>query len=102
MRDTIARYQVEVSVFSSAAVSQPAARSGGDVLVELKDVNVSYHERKVSISGDLFPAARHSFLRCCKIQAGQCEQVKGGTFKVQTVRLQFSHVFVVWMTNHIM
>jgi len=87
MKDGIARYQAEVSAFSSAAVSQPVIKSDGDVLVELKDVNVSYHERKVSVSGLLpLPIARHKFLRYCKIQAGWYERVKGGIFKGQTVR----------------
>lgn len=53
MRDRIARYQAEVSA-SPAAVSQLQTRSDGEVLVELKDVNVSYHERKVSNSSFLF------------------------------------------------
>ena len=52
MKDRIARYQ-EASHFSSMAVSQPQIGSG-EVLVELKDVSVSYHERKVSISGFVF------------------------------------------------
>ena len=55
MKDRIARYQ-EASPFS-AAVSQPLIESGGEVLVELKDVNVSYHERKVSIYGFILPVA---------------------------------------------
>lgn len=49
MRDRIARYQAEVSALTSSAVSQPVVRNDGDILVELKDVNVSYYERKVSI-----------------------------------------------------
>jgi ABC-type molybdenum transport system ATPase subunit/photorepair protein PhrA len=53
MKDRIARYQAEVSA-SPAAVSQSQTRCDGEVLVELKDVNVSYHERKVSISTLLF------------------------------------------------
>ena len=85
MRDRIARYQAEVSALSSAAVSQPITRSDGDILVELKEVNVSYHERKVSISGLLLLVARHKSPRYCKIRAGWYEQVKGGTFKDQTV-----------------
>ena len=86
MRDRIDRYQAEVSTSSSTAVSQPAVRSDGDVLVELKDVNVSYYERKVDISGLSFPMTRHKFLRYCKIQTGRYGQAKGGTFKGQTVR----------------
>ena len=49
MRDKITRYQAKVSA-SPAAVSQLQTRGDGEVLVELKDVNVGYHERKVSIS----------------------------------------------------
>jgi len=54
MKDRIARYQAEVSVSSSTAVSQSLIRSDGEVLVELKDVNVNYHERKVSVFGFRF------------------------------------------------
>jgi hypothetical protein len=88
-----------VSALSSATVSQPVIRSDGDVLVELKDVNVSYHERKVSISDLLLPLARHKFLRCSKIQTGWYEQVKGGTFKDQTVCYDGFACVVVWMAN---
>ena len=49
MKDRIARYQ-EVSEFLSMAVPQPPIGSGNEILVELKDVSVSYHERKVSAS----------------------------------------------------
>ena len=53
MRDRIARYQAEVSA-SPAVVSQNQTKSDGEVFVELKDVSVSYHELKVSISNLLF------------------------------------------------
>ena len=46
VRDRISQYQAEASAFSSAAVSQPVIKNDGDVLVELKDVNVSYQDRK--------------------------------------------------------
>ena len=88
MRDRIAQYQAGVSD-SPAAVSQNQTRSDGEVLVELKDVSVSYHERKVSISNPLLPAVWYKFLRCYKTQTGQCEQVKGGTFKDQMVLKRF-------------
>lgn len=51
MKGVIARYRAEVSASSSMPVSQPPVRNDGDVLVELKGVSVSYHERKASISG---------------------------------------------------
>ena len=51
MKDRIDRYQEEASASSLEAVSQPLIRNDGELLVELKSVNVSYHERKVSISG---------------------------------------------------
>ena len=86
MRDRIARYQAEVSALTSSAVSQPVVRNDGDILVELKDVNVSYYERKVSILGLSFPIARHKFLRYCETQTGRYKQAKGGTFRGQTVR----------------
>ncbi|KAF9650289.1 P-loop containing nucleoside triphosphate hydrolase protein [Thelephora ganbajun] len=47
MKDRIARYQEGVSTSSSAGISQPPIKKDGEVLVELKDVNVSYHERKI-------------------------------------------------------
>ena len=53
MRDRITRYQAGVSA-SPAAISPNETKSDGEVLVELKDVNVSYHERKVSILSLLF------------------------------------------------
>ena len=56
MKDRIARYQ-EASQSSSVAASEPLIGSGGEVLVELKDVSVSYHERKVSTSGFALLAA---------------------------------------------
>ena len=102
MKDRIARYQAEVSASSSGAISQPLIRSDGDVLVELKDVNVSYHERKVSTLSLVFPVVRHKHPRSCKKRTGRYGQVKGGTFRGQMVRLtKVSCVFVVWMTNNI-
>ena len=85
IKNRIARYQEEMSASSSVAVSQPLIRSDGEVLVELNDVNVSYHERKVSISNFVFPTTKYKFLRCCKIRVGRYEQVKGGTSRDQTV-----------------
>lgn len=49
MKDRIAQYREGVAALSSVTISRPPVKSGGEVLVKLKDVNVSYHERKVSI-----------------------------------------------------
>lgn len=38
-----------MTALSSATISRPLVKGDGEVLVELKDVNVSYHERKVSV-----------------------------------------------------
>ena len=96
MKDRIVRYQEEVSASSSAAALQPLIRSSGEVLVELKDVSVSYHERKVSISSFVLPITRHKLLRCCKIRTGQSEQVKGGTSRDRTVCLKRIHIYYFW------
>ena len=90
MKDRIARYQ-EVSHFSSMGVSQPPIGTGGEVLVELKDVSVSYHERKVSTPGFVLLVQGQMFLRCCKTQTGRYGQVRGGIFRDQTVRFQRFH-----------
>jgi ABC-type molybdenum transport system ATPase subunit/photorepair protein PhrA len=85
MKKRIAQYQAEVSVLSSASIVRHS--TGGEVLVELKDVNVSYHERKASIPGFGLPITEHKFLRSCKTQTGQYGQMKGGTSRDQTVCL---------------
>ena len=91
MKDRIARYQ-EGSHFSSMGVSQPLIWSGGEVLVELKDVSVSYHERKVSISGFVLLVVGQIFFRCCETRTGRYEQVKGGISRGQTVCYQQLYV----------
>lgn len=48
MKGRIAKYQEGVPSSLSATALQPPVRITGEILVELKDVNVSYHERKVS------------------------------------------------------
>jgi hypothetical protein len=101
MKERIARYQAEMSVSSSAAVAQPSIRHDGEVLVELKDVNVSYHERKVSIPGFGLSITGHKFLRYCKTRAGRCVQVRGGTFRDQTVCLKQFHLFTFWVINRV-
>jgi len=90
MKDIIARYQ-EVSHSSSVAVSQPPIGSGNEVLVELKDVSVSYHERKVNTSGFLLLAVGQIFFRCCETRTGRYERVKGGIFRDQMVCFQRLH-----------
>ena len=92
MKDAIGRYQAEVSASSSMPVSQSLIRNDGEVLVQLKDVNVSYHERKASVSYVALSIAGHEFPRYYKIQTGQSERVKGGTFKDQTVCLSWSRL----------
>ena len=77
----------EVPASSSIPIPQPLIRNDGEVLVELKDVNVSYHERKVDILCLALPIAEHRFPRHYKIQTGQYERVEGGTFKDQMVCL---------------
>jgi len=90
MKDRIARCQ-EVSNFSSMAVSQPQIGSGNEILVELKDVSVSYHERKVSTSGVFLLVVGQMFFRCCETRTGRYERVKGGIFRDQTVCFQRFH-----------
>jgi hypothetical protein len=86
MKDRIARYQEGVAL-SSATISRPPVKTGGEVLVELKDVNVSYYERKVSVSHlDLLIASQY-LLRFCKIWIGRFARTKNGTSRDQTVRL---------------
>ena len=61
MKDRIARYQEEASASASATISRSLIKDDGEVLVELNDVNVSYHERKVSISGFFLQTTRLNF-----------------------------------------
>ena len=84
MKDRIARYQEEASASASATISRSLIKDDGEVLVELNDVNVSYHERKVSISG-FFVDNEAKFCRCSKTRTGGCERAKGGTSRDQTV-----------------
>ena len=74
----------EVPTSSSMPVSQPLIRNDGEVLVQLKDVNASCYERKASVSYLALSIAEHRFPRYYKIQTGQYERVKGGTFRNQT------------------
>ena len=89
MKDRIARYQEEVVALSSGTISWPLVKSDGEVLVELKDVNVSYHERKVSISHSAFRTLHQwDILRCCKTRTGRFVRAKDGISKDQTVCLE--------------
>ena len=85
MKDRIARYK-EVVASSSATISRPPIRNDGEAIVELNEVSVSYHERKVSIPCPALSIAGYTFLRYCKTPTGRCERAKGGTSRDQTVR----------------
>ena len=94
MKDRIARFQ-EVSTFPPAVTSQPRIRSDGEVLVELNDVNVSYHGRKVSISGFSLSIVSHTFLGTTKHEldsTGKRKVAPPGIewYFLQRFRLRFS------------
>ena len=91
MKDRIARYQEGVSAPSSVAILRPPVKGTGEALVELKDVNVSYHERRVSAAPQFEPTTKQKPFRCCKTRIGPFVQTKDGTSRDQTVRLWRFH-----------
>ena len=58
IKDRISQYQEGPSAASSATISRPLVKGDGEVLVELKGVNVSYYDRKVSASRLVLNTAR--------------------------------------------
>ena len=87
MKDRIARYQDGVTTPSSVTTLQPPVKGTGEALVELKDVNVSDHERRVSVARYFKRTAKQKPFRCCKTRTGLFVRTKGGTSRDQTVRL---------------
>lgn len=67
MKDMIARYQQKATASSFVTTSQPPVKTDGEILVELKGVNVSYHERKVRASYHPLHTSRRGPHRYCKI-----------------------------------
>lgn len=85
MKDRIAQYQRGVTGLSSVTTSRLLAKSNGEILVKLKDVNVRYHERKVSVLLLGLFVARRYLIRYYKIRIGRSVRTKDGTSKDRTV-----------------